>query len=82
MSIINTHFPCYSTQPGARAQVCVALTSDERGLYAAYIGIVKDAVTEAERMAAAEWVSARGSKLRWKDAITHFPQIPESKYRA
>lgn len=82
MTIINTHFPGVPVQPGVAAQVCYVLTSDDRGSHAVYMGIVAACADYEARTRAAQWVAERGTKLRYAAALTQFPGLPESKYRA
>lgn len=81
-NVVNYHCPNVPAQDDLQAQVMVALTQDDRGMHAAYIGIVRPIRAEAQRLAAAQWVADRGRKLRYSQALEHFPGLSEKQYRA
>lgn len=80
--IINTHFPGIPVQDNVAAQFCAVLVSDDRPRsYRVYVGIVAHCgAHQNRRNAAAEWVATRGTKLRYRDALQHFPGLKENEY--
>lgn len=81
-SIVNTHCPHVPAAPGVVASLLVVLTADSRGVYAAYQGLVPAQASWPDGGSGwAGWVAERGTKLTYKQALAHFPQIPEGKYR-
>ena len=88
MNIINTYCPCFPTQsPGATFMA--VLTQGSAKDFAVYVGIVnlrepkgaQDEVYEGQRVDAAHWVAAHGSKQTYKEALAFFPRLTEKEYR-
>ena len=87
MNIVNTyHLGVPSMVEGASLlAVLMGDTSEGTGRdYRVYVGIVSlDAGSsdyQKQRNAAAEWISRRGQKLTYREAIGYFPNIPEILY--
>lgn len=78
MNIANVHKPGIPSMHGDQI-VLVVLTSDDRGFFAAYQGIVPARLPDQEAIA---FVSARGAKMMHHEAVLHFPGVPVKRYRA
>lgn len=89
--IVNNHVVGYPHLTGSGvARLMVVLTQDDIGLYACYAAIVDllnietsstdDYNTRKEHLS--HIIIGSGSKLSYREAIKHFPNLIEKKYRA
>lgn len=89
MTVVNASFPGipdltrhYESRLTPRPAVCVVLTVDDCGLYAAYEGIILvNAEFQPVKENGLELVATRGRKLRVERAVLHFPGCAD-KYRS
>jgi hypothetical protein len=91
-NIVGNHFPSTPLMPGAEATVCaVCVRSPGPQPLAVYLALVPELCSgrtlKGDQLAnlraiAMEWTAAHGVKLRYREAVAHFPSIRESDYRA
>jgi len=89
MNVLNTyHVPVPVRANAKGAGFLAVLTEGGAGDQAVYIGIAGDLGDtdapdyESIRFAAANWVAHHGSKQNYARALTYFPGLIESAYRA
>ena len=86
MKIVNHQHVTTANQRDVGAVCLTVLTKDGEGLYAVYVGVVRDPwadenCTSNSLEEAKSWVAANGDKMSWRKASC-FYDIPEDKYRA
>jgi|TARA_Y100000296_G_scaffold80796_1_gene106850 hypothetical protein len=86
MELANVSAPSYPAQKDCNSRLLAALSQDEAGLYAVYVGLVVPGehfndYAASGRTKEGEWVIANGAKLSLKDARLHFPGLKEENYR-
>lgn len=82
MKVVNDHVVNYPAQTGANAQTMFVLTQDDAGLYAVYVGNVRDWKDATQRKDRANWVMGNGAKVNLQVARMHFPFITAEYYRS
>jgi hypothetical protein len=81
MKIVGTHTPGIASFENS-GQLLVVLTQDEIGQYAAYKGIIPNAMSPAARPRYASIVAHGGTKMSWKECVEHFPNVSIGAYRS